>query len=82
MAAISFACYTCSGVERGRGTGEEVTIGCALAAALGVLGFIWRERRRDPHARPQPVSQRHRARGATPANWAGSILMAAVMFGL
>lgn len=81
MAAIGFAFYTLtSGVERGWGT--AVTIGCALAAALGVLGFIWRERRAAAPMLDPNLFRSGTVRGAALAQLGGSIAMAAVMFGL
>lgn len=81
IATIGLACYTLtSGVERG--WLSPLTIGCAVAAVLALLGFLWRENRARQPMLDLNLFRNGTVRGAVLAQIGTSIAMAAVMFGL
>jgi MFS family permease len=81
IAAIGLGCYTLtSGVEHG--WLAPVTLACAAAAVVAVVGFVVRERRAAAPMLDLAIFRTGPARGAAITQLGGSVALAGVMFAL
>ncbi len=81
VATIGLACYTAtSGVDRG--WTSAITWASGLGALLGLIAFVWHERRIAEPMLDLKVFRDGTVRGATIAQVGTAIAMAGVMFGL